>query len=169
MRRPPRSRGRHPSRDRACPRRRRSRDAPARWRPLGRSRGSHPSPLPYPTAPSLLQVLARHVRSSHGGGGMLRGHRYAAYVLPDYAAHEQAIGLDWYALDPNLRGLLDRLLPDPEDRAFAEDHVARYGNLCGGPLAARAEVSDKRGPMLERYDQWGREVNEIVHHPSWLA
>ncbi|TMK61443.1 MAG: DNA alkylation response protein [Actinobacteria bacterium] len=100
---------------------------------------------------------------------MLRGHRYAAYVLPDYAAHEQAIGLDWYALDPNLRGLLDRLLPDPEDRAFAEDHVARYGNLCGGPLAARAEVSDKRGPMLERYDQWGREVNEIVHHPSWLA
>jgi alkylation response protein AidB-like acyl-CoA dehydrogenase len=90
------------------------------------------------------------------------------FVLADYADHEQAIGLDWYAADPNLRQLLDRLLGDPQDRAFAEDHVARYGALCGGPLAARAEITDKHGPALARYDQWGVESDRIEHHPAWL-
>jgi acyl-CoA dehydrogenase len=89
-------------------------------------------------------------------------------VLPDYASYEEAAGLDWYAVDPNLRLLLDRLLPDAADRAFAEEHAARFGALCGGPLARRAEVTDKHGPTLVRYDQWGREVDEIVHHPTWL-
>jgi len=89
-------------------------------------------------------------------------------VLPDYATYDRAIGLDWYAVDPNLRLLLDRLLPDSGDRAFAEEHVARYGELCGGPLAERAEITDKHGPTLARYDQWGREVDEVVHHPTWL-
>jgi len=88
-------------------------------------------------------------------------------VLPDYACHEGAIGLDWYALDPNLRLLLDRLLPDPADRAFAEEHVARFGVLCGGPIARRAEISDKHGPTLLRYDRWGREIDTIEHHPTW--
>ncbi|MCJ7672332.1 MAG: acyl-CoA dehydrogenase family protein, partial [Acidimicrobiia bacterium] len=88
-------------------------------------------------------------------------------MLPDYARHEGAIGLDWYALDPNLRLLLDRLLPDPTDRAFAEEHVARFGSLCGGAIARRAEVSDKHGPTLLRYDRWGHEVDTIEHHPTW--
>jgi acyl-CoA dehydrogenase len=89
-------------------------------------------------------------------------------VLPDYSTYDQAIGLDWYATDPNLRLLLDRLLPDADDRAFAEEHVARYGTLCGGPLAERAEVTDKHGPVLDRYDQWGLEVDRVVHHPTWV-
>jgi alkylation response protein AidB-like acyl-CoA dehydrogenase len=90
-------------------------------------------------------------------------------VLPDYASYESAIGLDWYAVDPNLGSLLDRLLPDPDDRAFAEEHVARYGVLCGGDLARRAEVTDKHGPVLRRYDRWGHEVDVVEHHPTWLA
>ena len=89
-------------------------------------------------------------------------------MLPDYAEHDGAIGLDWYATDPNLRLSLDRLLPDAGDRAFAEEHVARYGVLCGGPLARRAEVTDKHGPELRRYDQWGLEVDTIEHHPGWV-
>jgi acyl-CoA dehydrogenase len=89
-------------------------------------------------------------------------------VLPDYAEYEQAIGLDWYALDPNLSLLLDRLLPDPEDRKFAEEHVGEFGHLVGERIAARAEVTDKHGPVLRRYDRWGREVDEVVHHPTWL-
>jgi acyl-CoA dehydrogenase len=89
-------------------------------------------------------------------------------VLADYAGYEGAVGLDWYALDPNLAGLLDRLLPDPDDRAFAEEHVARYGVLCGGALARRAEVTDKHGPVLRRYDRWGQEVDVVEHHPTWL-
>ncbi|HSO95470.1 MAG TPA: acyl-CoA dehydrogenase family protein [Acidimicrobiia bacterium] len=89
-------------------------------------------------------------------------------MLSDYAAYESGIGLDWYAVDPNLRALLDRLLPDPDDRAFAEEHVAEYGVLCGGPIAARAEETDKHGPVLRRYDRWGNEVDTVEHHPTWL-
>lgn len=89
-------------------------------------------------------------------------------MLPDYARYENATGLDWYALDPNLTLLLDRLLPDGDDRGFAEEHVARYGVLCGGPLAERAEITDHHGPVLRRYDRWGQEVDVVEHHPGWL-
>jgi acyl-CoA dehydrogenase len=88
-------------------------------------------------------------------------------VLPDYATHEEAIGSDWYALDPNLRMLLDRLLPDAKDRTFAEEHVARYGALVGGAIAGRAEITDKHGPELRAYDRWGRDCDAIVHDPHW--
>lgn len=90
-------------------------------------------------------------------------------MLPDYATFEQAIGLDWYEVDPNLRAVLDRLLPAGEERAFAEEHVARFGRLVGGTLAARAEVTDKHGPRLEQFDRWGEPRNEVVHHPTWTA
>ena len=114
----------------------------------------------------------RRDMGSHASGGRGRlpgaGQGYPRSVLPDYAELESAIGLDWYALDPNLRLLLDRLLPDPEDRAFAEEHVATYGTLCGGPLAARAEITDKHGPVLVRHDRWGHEVDTIEHHPTWI-
>jgi acyl-CoA dehydrogenase len=88
-------------------------------------------------------------------------------MLPDYAEFEQAIGLDWYAMDPNLSFLLDRYLPDPADRAFAEDHVGRFGSLVGQVIAPRAEETDKHGPALRRYDRWGYDVDEIVHSASW--
>src|SRR5580700_4361709 len=88
-------------------------------------------------------------------------------MLPDYAEFEQAIGLDWYAMDPNLSFLLDRYLPDPADRAFAEDHVGRFGSLVGKVIAPRAEETDKHGPALRRYDRWGYDVDEIVHSASW--
>jgi alkylation response protein AidB-like acyl-CoA dehydrogenase len=90
-----------------------------------------------------------------------------AHVLPDYAELEDAIGLDWYAVDPNLRQLLDRLLPDADDRAFAEEHVGRFGVLCGGAVARRAEITDAHPPVLASRDRWGYEVGEIEHHPSW--
>ncbi len=90
-------------------------------------------------------------------------------MLDDYAAYEEATGLDWYALDPNLSLLLDRFLPDPGERAFAEEHVAPYGALVGRTLAPRAEESDAHGPVLERYDRWGLDVGRVVHHPTWTA
>src|SRR6202035_1663193 len=88
-------------------------------------------------------------------------------MLPDYAEFDQAAGLDWYRVDPNLSFLLDRYLPDPADRAFAEEHVGRFGALVGQVIAPRAEVTDKHGPVLRRYDRWGAEVDEVVHHPTW--
>jgi acyl-CoA dehydrogenase len=89
-------------------------------------------------------------------------------MLPDYAEYDQAIGLDWYSLDPNLHLLLDKTLPDPTDRDFAEKVVSEYGSLVGRRVAARAEVTDRHGPVLERYDAWGQDVGTVVHHSTWL-
>jgi alkylation response protein AidB-like acyl-CoA dehydrogenase len=85
----------------------------------------------------------------------------------DYSAFESAVGLNWYQVDPNLRFLADRLVAS-EDRQWVEGHLQRMGALCGGPIAARAEISDKHPPVLERYDAWGNEVNRIAHHPTVL-
>ncbi|MGH9171449.1 MAG: acyl-CoA dehydrogenase family protein [Acidimicrobiales bacterium] len=89
-------------------------------------------------------------------------------MLPDYAEYDQAIGLDWYAVDPNLRFLLDKLLPDGSDRAYAEGVVSEYGRLVGGDVARRAEITDKHGPVLARYDRWGQDVGFVQHNSSWL-
>ena len=78
-------------------------------------------------------------------------------MLPDYATYESAIGLDWYDTDPNLRLLLDRLLPDAGDRSFAEEHVAIYGELCGGP-----PVGDE---SRRRVDQ--RQPQRVVMDLGW--
>lgn len=86
----------------------------------------------------------------------------------DYAAFDSAIGLNWYVTDPNLGFLMDRHIA-PGDRAWAEEQLVRWGELCGGPIAARAEVVDKNPPQLKRYDAWGSEVCEIVHHPDAIA
>jgi len=89
-------------------------------------------------------------------------------MLPDYADYTQAIGLDWYAADPNLRLLLDRLLPDASDREFAEDVVSSYGKLVGHKVAPNAEVTDKHGPVLVRYDRWGTDVGLVEHSATWV-
>ena len=88
-------------------------------------------------------------------------------MLPDYAECEQAIGLDWYAMDPNLSFLLDRYLDDRADRALAEEHVGRFGALVGQVIAGRAEETDKHGPSLRRYDRFGHDVDEVVHNATW--
>src|SRR5579859_5661074 len=98
-----------------------------------------PPPPPQAARPTTTRSTALHRRTDPASRLRPMGGRYSRRVLPDYASYESGIGLDWYAVDPNLRALLDRLLPDPGDRAFAEDHVAEYGVLCGGPIAARAE------------------------------
>ncbi len=83
----------------------------------------------------------------------------------DYAKIESAIGLNWYEIDPNLSKLMDRYVP-PADRDWAEGILQRWGDLCGGPVAERAEIIDKNPPRLERYDRWGEEIASVVHHPS---
>ena len=83
----------------------------------------------------------------------------------DYAQVESAIGLNWYEIDPNLSKLMDRYVP-PADRDWAEGILQRWGELCGGPIAERAEIIDKNPPRLERYDRWGEEIASVVHHPS---
>ena len=85
----------------------------------------------------------------------------------NFNAVESPIGLNWYDADPNLQQLVERLCP-PADVAFAETHLRRMGGVIGGGVAARAEVTDKHPPRLEKYDRWGQEVNAVVHHQSAL-
>ncbi|TMC00229.1 MAG: DNA alkylation response protein [Chloroflexi bacterium] len=86
----------------------------------------------------------------------------------DYSAYDSAVGLNWYSIDPNLRGLVDRYVP-AADRDWAEAVLQRWGELCGGPIASRAETIDKNPPQLQHYDPWGKEVSRIVHHPDAIA
>ena len=85
----------------------------------------------------------------------------------DYSKLESAIGLNWYELDPGLRALMDRHL-SPEDRGWAEERLKRWGEICGGPIAANAEVMDRNPPQLERYDAWGEEINRVSHSPNTI-
>ncbi|MBI5284699.1 MAG: acyl-CoA dehydrogenase family protein [Chloroflexi bacterium] len=94
---------------------------------------------------------------------MTTGTRPAASEGIDYSSLESAIGLNWYDADPNLRQLVERLAA-PDDRAFAEEQLRKMGGVVGGRIASRAEMTDKNPPRLEKYDQWGNEVNDVVHH-----
>ena len=83
----------------------------------------------------------------------------------DYTQFESAVGLNWYDVDPNLGQIFERLAA-PEDREFVERHARNMGAVMGERIAARAEVTDKNPPRLEKYDHWGNEVNQVVHHPG---
>ena len=86
----------------------------------------------------------------------------------DYSRFDSAIGLNWYDADPNLQQILRRKL-DPEDLQWCEHELHKIGALTGGPIAERAEISDRNPPQLVKFDKWGEEVNQIVHHPGALA
>jgi len=45
--------------------------------------------------------------------------------------------------------------------------VSLYGPLVGRRVGPRAEVTDKHGPVLERYDRWGHDTGRVVHNSSW--
>lgn len=81
---------------------------------------------------------------------------------------ESVIGLNLYQVDRPLREQVRRRV-GPSLQDWAENRLDRWGELCGGPVARRAEVIDKNPPRLERYDRWGQEVNRVVHHPEAIA
>lgn len=72
-----------------------------------------------------------------------------------------AEGLNWYSADPSLQALMRRRLTDDE-LAWAEPRLEHLGELCGGPIARRAEETDRHPPRLERYDRWGHDVSRVV-------
>jgi alkylation response protein AidB-like acyl-CoA dehydrogenase len=72
-----------------------------------------------------------------------------------------AAGLNWFASDPSLQRTL-RYYATPEEYRWLEPHLLRIGALMGGPMAERAELSDKNPPRLARYDRWGNDVSEVV-------
>jgi acyl-CoA dehydrogenase len=86
----------------------------------------------------------------------------------DYAEFKSAIGLNWYDIDLNLQFMMRRLLA-PADFDWLEPELRKIGTLCGGPVAARAEVTDKHPPELVKFDRWGDPLDEVRHHPGALA
>ncbi|MCL5044850.1 MAG: acyl-CoA dehydrogenase family protein [Deltaproteobacteria bacterium] len=86
----------------------------------------------------------------------------------DYSRFQSAVGLNWYEIDANLRNLLLHRL-EPEDFEWCDPELARIGALVGGPIAERAEITDKNPPRLVKFDRWGEEVDAVVHHPAAVA
>jgi len=62
-----------------------------------------------------------------------------------------------------------RRLLDPADLDWIEPELRKIGALCGGPVAERAEVTDKHPPELLKFDRWGDPLDEVRHHPGALA
>ena len=79
-----------------------------------------------------------------------------------------AVGMNWYLCDPTLQALLRRHLGD-DGLAWAEPHLERVGALMGGPVAERAELTDKNPPRLEKYDRWGHDISRVVMPASFEA
>ena len=71
-----------------------------------------------------------------------------------------AIGLDWFACDPSLQRTLRYFTTDAE-YDWAEPHLRRIGALMGGPIAERAEQTDKNPPRLIKYDRWGNDISHV--------
>jgi len=79
-----------------------------------------------------------------------------------------AVGLNWYRCDPTLQFLM-RVHLGPDGLAWATPHLERVGALMGGPIAERAEETDRNPPRLERYDRWGHDVSRVVMPASFEA
>ena len=79
-----------------------------------------------------------------------------------------AVGLNWYNCDPTLQFLMRAHLT-PKGLAWAEPQLERVGALMGGPIAERAEETDRNPPRLERYDRWGHDISRVVMPPSFEA
>src|SRR5690606_33742074 len=94
-------------------------------------------------------------------GGADKARRYAT------ERYQGAVGRNWYDCDPTLRFLMRRHLGD--GFGWAEPRLREMGALMGGPIAERAEETDRNPPRLEKYDRWGRDISEVVMPPSFEA
>ena len=88
-------------------------------------------------------------------GGADKARRY------DTARYQGGVGLNWYRCDPTLQFLM-RAHVAPEGMEWARPRLEAVGALIGGPVAERAEETDRDPPRLEKYDRWGRDVSRVV-------
>jgi acyl-CoA dehydrogenase len=95
-------------------------------------------------------------------GGADKARRYRTEL------YRGAVGRNWYECDPTLQFLMRRHL-GADGLAWATPHLTALGELMGGPIAERAEETDRNPPRLERYDRWGHEVSRVVMPPTFEA
>ena len=79
-----------------------------------------------------------------------------------------ATGLNWYTSDPTLQFQMRYLLTSDE-LEWATPRLERLGELIGGPVSARADLTDKNPPRLIKYDRWGHDISEVLLPESALA
>ncbi|WP_458186908.1 acyl-CoA dehydrogenase family protein [Haladaptatus sp. NG-WS-4] len=80
----------------------------------------------------------------------------------DYGQFDRGRGMNYWEYDPVLRYEVARAYPgDPPEERFAE-----FGDLVGTTVADNADVIDRHGPTLHRYDRHGRLVNDVEYHPA---
>jgi acyl-CoA dehydrogenase len=78
-----------------------------------------------------------------------------------------ATGLNWYACDPTLQFQI-RYHLTPDELAWAEPRLDHLGELMGGPIARRADLTDKNPPRLIKFDRWGHDISEVLLPESAL-
>ena len=76
--------------------------------------------------------------------------------------------LNWYTADPTLQFELRYRLTAAE-LDWAKPRLEGLGALMGGPIAERADATDKNPPRLVKYDRWGHDISEVVLPESALA
>ena len=79
----------------------------------------------------------------------------------DTGRYQGAAGLNWYTCDPTIQFLLDFYL-EPEQHEAVRPALTATGALMGGPVAERAEETDKNPPRLVKYDRWGHDISHVV-------
>ncbi|MUK88994.1 isovaleryl-CoA dehydrogenase [Ornithinibacillus sp. L9] len=68
---------------------------------------------------------------------------------------------NYYRQDPNLKGILQHMLPEDFFK-WADEELDAFGALCAGPIDERAVHTDREGqPRLIRYDKMGEEVSQV--------
>ena len=87
------------------------------------------------------------------------------YATERYAG---AVGRNWYTSDPSLQFVLRQRL-GADGLAWAAPRLEQLGALMGGPIAERAEETDRNPPRLEKYDRWGRDISEVVMPATFEA
>src|SRR5947209_4743225 len=108
------------------------------------------------------------------GGHLVEGVDRLPFGGPDKARrydsdrYRGAVGRNWYRRDPTLQFLMRQHLT-AEALAWAEPRLDEVGALMGGPIARRAEETDRDPPRLERYDRWGHDVSRVELPASFVA
>ncbi len=96
---------------------------------------------------------------------MARQSRHEAEEPPiDYPVETR--GLDLFALDRNLRALLERRAPKMMGRFH--DTLTQFGAWAGGPLDEQARYTDRHAPpRLETHDRDGAETGRVILNPAY--
>jgi len=84
----------------------------------------------------------------------------------DYADLDRGRHVNYYAHDPTLQRVVDRVL-DGDDHADATERLRAFGEHAGHTIADHADYVDDHGPELRTYGDHGDVVND-VRYPAEL-